>query len=72
VMVLLLITSFMSWWYIFRKLFVIREAMRQSDEFENVFWKGTDLNALFQSAAGSRHTAGSMERIFEAGFREFM
>jgi biopolymer transport protein TolQ len=72
VMLLLLLTSFLSWWYIFRKLFVIREAVRQSDEFENVFWKGTDLNALFQSAAGSRHTAGSMERIFESGFREFM
>jgi biopolymer transport protein TolQ len=72
VMVLLLLTSFLSWWYIFRKLFVIREAMRQSDEFENVFWKGPDLNALFQSAAASRHTAGSMERIFEAGFREFI
>ena len=72
VMLLLLMASFLSWWYIFRKLFVIREAVRQSDEFENVFWKGTDLNALFQSAAGSRHTAGSMERIFEAGFREFM
>jgi biopolymer transport protein TolQ len=72
VMLLLLLASFLSWWYIFRKLFVIREAVRQSDEFENVFWKGTDLNALFQSAAGSRHTAGSMERIFESGFREFM
>src|SRR5688500_9808737 len=72
VMALLLLTSFLSWWYIFRKLFVIREAIRQSDEFENVFWKGPDLNALFQSAAASRHTAGSMERIFEAGFREFV
>ncbi|SEP40740.1 MULTISPECIES: protein TolQ [unclassified Nitrosovibrio] len=72
VMALLLLTSFLSWWYIFRKLFVIREAIRQSDEFENVFWKGPDLNALFQSASASRHTAGSMERIFEAGFREFV
>lgn len=72
VMALLLLASFLSWWYIFRKLFVIRRAMRQSEEFENVFWKGSDLNALFQSATGSRHTAGSMERIFEAGFREFI
>ncbi|ARO86791.1 protein TolQ [Nitrosospira lacus] len=72
VMALLLVTSFLSWWFIFRKLFVIRQAMKQSDEFENVFWKGPDLNALFQSAASSRHTAGSMERIFEAGFREFI
>jgi len=72
VMLLLLLTSFLSWWYIFRKLFVIRQAIRQSDEFENIFWKGPDLNALYQSAAASRHTAGSMERIFEAGFREFI
>ena len=72
VMALLLVTSFLSWWFIFRKLFVIRQAMKQSDEFENVFWKGPDLNALFQSAASARHTAGSMERIFEAGFREFI
>ncbi|MDE2365803.1 MAG: protein TolQ [Betaproteobacteria bacterium] len=72
VMALLLLASFLSWWYIFRKLFVIRQAMRQSEEFENVFWKGSDLNALFQSATSSRHTAGSMERIFEAGFREFI
>ncbi|MBA4143321.1 MAG: protein TolQ [Nitrosospira sp.] len=72
VMVLLLLTSFLSWWFIFRKMFVIRHAIRQSDEFEDVFWRGSDLNVLFQSAAASRHSAGSMERIFEAGFREFI
>ncbi len=72
VMALLLLASFLSWWYIFRKLFVIRQAIKQSDEFESAFWKGSDLNALFQSATSSRHTAGTMERIFEAGFREFI
>ncbi len=71
VMLLLLVISLMSWWYIFRKLFVIKRAMRQSDEFEKDFWSGSDLNSLFQSAASSRHTAGSMEKIFEAGFREY-
>jgi biopolymer transport protein TolQ len=72
VMLLLVVASLISWWFIFRKLFVLRQAVRQSDQFENVFWKGTDLNALFHGAAASRHSAGSMERIFEAGFREFM
>jgi len=72
VMALLLLTSFMSWWFIFRKLFTIRQAIRQSDEFERVFWNGPDLNTLYQSATNARHTAGSMERIFEAGFREFV
>lgn len=72
VMALLLLTSFMSWWFIFRKMFAIRLATQQSDEFEDIFWKGPDLNKLYQSASTARHTTGSMERIFEAGFREFV
>jgi len=72
VMALLLLVSFMSWWFIFRKLFAIKQAIRQSDEFEKTFWSGGDLNALYQSAANARHAAGSLERIFEAGFREFV
>ena len=71
VMLLLLIASLLSWWFIFRKMFAIRLAIKQSDEFENTFWRGVDLNALYHRAAGARDMAGSMERIFEAGFREF-
>lgn len=71
VMAILLITSFLSWWYIFRKLFVIKRAIKQSNEFEDIFWRGADLNALYQRAGNARYPGGSMERIFEAGFREF-
>lgn len=71
VMALLLVTSLLSWWYIFRKLFVIKYAIKQSNEFEDVFWRGADLNALYQRAGNARYPGGSMERIFEAGFREF-
>lgn len=71
VMLLLLVVSLMSWWYIFRKMFVIKRATRQSNEFEKDFWSGKDLNSLYQSAASSRHSAGSLEKIFEAGFREY-
>lgn len=71
VMLLLLLASFVSWWFIFRKLFTLRQEIKQTDEFENVFWRGSDLNVLYQRAAGARHAVGSMERIFEAGFREF-
>lgn len=71
VMLLLLLASFVSWWFIFRKLFTLRQEIKQTDEFENIFWRGSDLNALYQRAAGARHALGSMERIFEAGFREF-
>jgi biopolymer transport protein TolQ len=72
VMLLLLMASFFSWWFIFRKMFAIRQEIKQTNDFENVFWRGADLNALYQRAAGARDTIGSMERIFEAGFREFI
>jgi biopolymer transport protein TolQ len=53
------------------KLFILRRAERRADEFEKEFWSGGDLNELFQRAVNSREAAGSLERIFEAGFREF-
>jgi biopolymer transport protein TolQ len=72
VMALLLFVSFMSWWYIFLKVFAIGAANRKTEQFERDFWSGSDLNALFQSAANDRHSTGALERIFEAGFREFV
>lgn len=71
VMGALLLISLFSWWFIFRKLFVIRHAIKQSDEFEDEFWRGGDLKALYQRATNSRYTAGSMSRIFESGFGEY-
>src|SRR5919109_5485403 len=71
VMFLLLGVSFMSWMFIFQKWFSIRRANAQTDKFEREFWSGNDLNALYQGAVTHRHSIGSLERIFEAGFREF-
>ncbi|MES2771768.1 MAG: protein TolQ [Pseudomonadota bacterium] len=71
VMLLLAAVSFMSWYYIFCKWFAVRTARTQSEQFERDFWSGGDLNQLYQSAVNDRHRSGSMERIFEAGFREF-
>jgi biopolymer transport protein TolQ len=71
VMLLLLLVSFMSWMFIFQKWFSIRRALRQSDEFEKEFWSGKDMNSLYQGAVNNRHSIGGLERIFEAGFREF-
>ena len=71
VMLLLLSVSFMSWMFIFQKWFSIRRAGRQTELFEREFWGGRDLNALYQGAVNNRHSIGNLERIFEAGFREF-
>lgn len=72
IMLLLLGVSVMSWFFIFRKLFSIRRVRQETEEFEKTFWSRPDLNALYQSAVNSRHRTGSLERIFEAGFRDFV
>jgi biopolymer transport protein TolQ len=70
VMGLLLLASVFSWYYIFLKRFALKRATRQADDFEKQFWSGAELSSLYQRAASSSH-AGTLERIFEAGFREF-
>jgi biopolymer transport protein TolQ len=72
VIFILLAGSMLSWWYIFLKLFAIKRAQTMTDTFERNFWGGSDLNTLFQQATRGRHDPGSMEKIFEAGFREFL
>jgi len=71
VMAGLLVASLVSWYYIFVKVFTFRRAARQTEDFEKQFWSGADLNDLYQRAVNSRQGAGSLERVFEAGFREF-
>ena len=71
VMAGLLLCSVFSWYYIFIKIFTYKRASKQSDKFEKEFWSGGDLNELFQRAVNSRDASGTMERLFESGFREF-
>jgi biopolymer transport protein TolQ len=70
VMALLLAASLMSWAIIFSKRAMVRHARSDADRFENSFWSGGDLTALYRSIE-SRGGATGMESIFEFGFREF-
>jgi len=72
VIALLLLLSLISWTVIFRKWFAIFRARRQTERFERDFWSGGDLQTLYQAAASNRHASGALERIFEAGMREFL
>jgi biopolymer transport protein TolQ len=72
VMALLVLASLFSWTYIFMKIFALRRAHAQAEAFEREFWGGSDLVGLYQRAAGGRYVAAGMERIFEAGFKEFL
>ena len=71
VMAGLLLASVVSWYYIFVKIFIYKRAMRQAEKFERDFWGGGELTELFQRAVNARDSSGSLERIFESGFREF-
>lgn len=70
VMLILLLTSLLSWWYIFIKYYTIKNAERNAIAFENTFWSGGDLNKLYQATASKREKPQGMAAIFEAGFKE--
>ena len=71
VMALLLVISLVSWTIIFRKLFAIKAAQRATNRFEEKFWQGAELNALYQEVSHASKDPGPMARIFEAGMKEF-
>jgi len=70
VLALLVALSVWSWWQIFLKMFQLRRVARDTDSFENEFWKGGDLNELYQRTSKSRIGSG-LEHIFTTGFREY-
>lgn len=72
IMLLLVILSLVSWSYIFSKMFAIRAARRQTEQFERSFWAGGNLHTLHQSASAQRDQNGALARIFEAGMGEFI
>jgi biopolymer transport protein TolQ len=72
ILALLVLVSVTSWTYIFRKMFAIRAARRQTEQFERSFWAGGNLNTLHQSASSQRDQNGALARIFESGMGEFI
>ena len=70
VMGMLALASLMSWTIIFRKRSLLSKATDEADNFENSFWKGGDLTALYRQIE-SRGGATGMSSTFEFGFREF-
>ena len=71
VMLVLLVASLVSWTMIFRKRTSLKLARRSADEFEERFWSGKDLVSMYNRITSSKYAATGMEKIFEAGFREF-
>ncbi len=72
VMAILLVASVASWVIIFRKRQVLSKAGKDAVAFEERFWSGTDLTQLHESITGAHRLTSGMERIFDAGFAEFL
>ena len=71
VLAILLTASLASWTMIFRKRGQLGAARRAADDFEDRFWSGKDLLSLYNKITSRRQSPAGMERIFEAGFKEF-
>jgi biopolymer transport protein TolQ len=71
VMLILVITSFVSWTMIFNKRVMLSRAIKAADTFEGQFWSLEDLSPLYNRVSNSRKPVTGMEKIFEAGFKEF-
>jgi biopolymer transport protein TolQ len=71
VMLLLIVMSITSWSTIFKKLFALKQVKSQNETFERIFWTGTSLNDLFDTATQNVNQRGPTERIFASGMREF-
>jgi len=71
VMLLLLLTSVVSWAAIFRKIRTFRQAHRGAEAFEERFWSGGNLSEIYTASEQPAEDTGGLERIFGAGFREF-
>lgn len=70
VMVTLLVMSLVSWWYIFLKREIFKDAFRSVRAFEGHFASVNDPGSLYQHVRASK-SRGALDRIFESALREF-
>ena len=72
VLVLLLVASVASWAVILQKRRVLNDIGDATEAFEQRFWSGAELATLYKEIAALDEAERSgIERMFEAGFREF-
>ncbi|NNE38491.1 MAG: protein TolQ [Gammaproteobacteria bacterium] len=71
VMLTLVMASVVSWTMIFSKWNILNDARKQADKFEEIFWSTEDLTPLYTRISNKRIKAAGMEKLFEAGFKEF-
>jgi len=71
VMAILVMASLVSWVLIFQRAFLLSSVKRLATNFENEFWSGQDLRAIFLEIENSETEIIVIEHLFQAGFKEF-
>lgn len=73
VMLILLLASLTSWFFIVQRVLYFRAARQEMEAFEQEFWSGIDLSQLFRNGNSKtdRGNIFGIESIFRAGFKEF-
>ncbi|MES2919713.1 MAG: protein TolQ [Pseudomonadota bacterium] len=71
VMLALVAASVYSWTIIFQRRALYSDARQRADKFDESFWSGGDLNALYDGLSRHSNLQGQ-ESIFRAGFKEFL
>ncbi|MBK5938502.1 protein TolQ [Halochromatium roseum] len=72
VLLLLVLASILSWAAIFDRARVLRQARSTADAFEQKFWSGGDLSALYRDLGQEERRLTGLPLIFRSGFKEYV
>lgn len=72
VLLALVLASIVSWTMILDRGRVLGKARRSANAFEERFWSGGDLSALYKDLSTNDKASQGLAAIFRAGFQEFV
>ncbi|MCK5728848.1 MAG: protein TolQ [Methylococcales bacterium] len=71
VILILLISSVISWMFIFSKGIELKMTLLQTKKFERKFFGDDSLTELYNKLSGDRYRPKGLEKIFLRGYKEF-
>ncbi|SDY01354.1 biopolymer transport protein TolQ [Allochromatium warmingii] len=72
VLLVLAAASLISWSMILDRAYIIGRARKRANRFEEQFWSGDDLAALYKELSQDEPSGQGLAAIFRAGFKEFV
>ncbi len=72
VLLVLVLASILSWAAIFDRSRVLRRARSNAETFEQKFWSGGDLSALYRELGQEDRQLAGLPMIFRNGFKEYV